>query len=90
LHEAIFEHDEQLSPLAQLQIPIAYQVINFGTDSNLNLLWIFKGFQPCGKNLGNSSKFCINLIITTVNLVGHTFMQDLGVPIQVSKDLVWE
>jgi hypothetical protein len=31
-HEALFEHYEQLSPLDQLQIPNASQLINFGTD----------------------------------------------------------
>jgi hypothetical protein len=32
LHDAINEHGEQLSPLAQLEITTASHVINFGTD----------------------------------------------------------
>jgi hypothetical protein len=36
-HDAIFGHDKQLSPLAQLKIPIASHDIIFATDSNLNL-----------------------------------------------------
>jgi hypothetical protein len=37
LLDARFEHDEQLSPLARLQIPNGSDVINFRIDSNLNL-----------------------------------------------------
>jgi hypothetical protein len=85
LHEARFEHDEQLSPLAQFQIPIASQLTNFGTDSNLNLVSILKGFKPCGKNLANSLKISLDLMFTTVNLVGPTGMKEIRVPIQVSK-----
>jgi hypothetical protein len=33
----------------------------------------------------NSLKFYHDLIFTTVNLVGHTFMQDYDIPIQVAK-----
>jgi hypothetical protein len=87
LHDAGFEHDEQLSPLAQLQILNISHVINFGTDSHLNLPGILKKFEPCVKNLVNSLKFYPNLIFTTVNLVGHTCMQDYEVSIQVSKRL---
>jgi hypothetical protein len=36
LHEASFEHDEQLPQLDQLQIPKRIRVINFRIDSNLN------------------------------------------------------
>jgi hypothetical protein len=88
LYEAKFEHVEQLSPLSQLQIPTRIHVINFGTNSNLNLPPIFMGFKPCRKNLVNSLKFYIDLIFTKVNLVEHTCMQEIGVPIQVSKCLV--
>jgi hypothetical protein len=38
LHIAIFEHSKQLSPLGRLQIINKFQVINSGTDYNLNLL----------------------------------------------------
>jgi hypothetical protein len=37
LHEASVGHGQQLSQLAKLQIPKIFHVINFGTDSNLNL-----------------------------------------------------
>jgi hypothetical protein len=38
LHETRFEYFEHLSQLGQLPIPNIHHVINFGTDSNLNLL----------------------------------------------------
>jgi hypothetical protein len=38
LYDARFEYFEQLSKLGQLQIPNIIHVINFGTDSNLNIL----------------------------------------------------
>jgi hypothetical protein len=38
LHEARFEYSEQISQLDQLQNPNRIHAINFGTDSNLNLL----------------------------------------------------
>jgi hypothetical protein len=37
LHEAYFIHDEQFSALGELQIPNTSPVINFRTDSNVNL-----------------------------------------------------
>jgi hypothetical protein len=37
LHDTRFELEQQLSPLAQLQIPTRSHVINFGTLSNLKL-----------------------------------------------------
>jgi hypothetical protein len=37
LHGAVFELYEQLCQLAQLEIPNRIIVINFGTNSNLNL-----------------------------------------------------
>jgi hypothetical protein len=45
----------------------------------------FKVVQTLRKNLGNSLKISLDLIFTTVNLVWHTCMLDLGVPVQVSK-----
>jgi hypothetical protein len=86
LYEAYFEHSEQLSQLAQLQILNGSHVIISETNSNLNLPWILKGFKPSGKNLVNSLKFYLGLIFTTVNLAVHTCMQEMGVPIQV---LIW-
>jgi hypothetical protein len=44
----------------------------------------FKGVQTSGKHLVNSLKFYLNLVFTKMNLVGHTCIQDIGVPIQVS------
>jgi hypothetical protein len=43
-----------------------------------------KGFKPCGENLVNSLKFYLDLVFGKVNLVGHTCMQEIGVPIQMS------
>jgi hypothetical protein len=74
LHEAYFIHDEQFSALAELQIPNTSPVINFRTDSNLNLPWILKGFKPCGKNLINSLKIYLDFIFTKVSLLGNTCM----------------
>jgi hypothetical protein len=38
LHVASFEHSEQPFTLDELQMPTRIHVINFGTNSNLNLL----------------------------------------------------
>jgi hypothetical protein len=84
LHDAKFETYEQLSLLAQFQITNKFHVINFGTNSNLNLPWILKGYKTCGKNLINSLKINIVVILWNMNLVGHTCMQENEVPIQVS------
>jgi hypothetical protein len=70
------------------KIPNRIHDINFGTDLNLNLLLILKGFKPYGENLVNSPKISLDLVFATVNLVGHTCMQNLVVPMQLSKDLV--
>jgi hypothetical protein len=56
----------------------------FKFESSMN----FKGFQTLWENLVNPLKFYLDLIFTKVNLVGHTFMQEIGVPIQVSQDMV--
>jgi hypothetical protein len=85
LHEATFEHCEQLYRLSQLQIPNGFHVTKFGTKSNLNLPWILSRCQTCGKNLVNSLKFYLDLIFIDVNLVGHTGMEEYEVSIQVSK-----
>jgi hypothetical protein len=37
LHEDRYKHEEQLSLLAQLQIPNVSHFMNSGTNSNLNL-----------------------------------------------------
>jgi hypothetical protein len=84
VHAASFKTAEQLCHLAQLPIVTRIHVINFGTNSNLNLLWILKGFKPWGKILVNSLNLYLDLILTKVNLVQHTCMQEIGVPIQVS------
>jgi hypothetical protein len=88
LYEDTFGYDEHLSQLGRLQIPNRIQVINFGTNSNLNPPRILKGFKPRGKKLVNSLKFYLDLIFPTVNLVGHICMQEIRVPIQVSNDLI--
>jgi hypothetical protein len=49
----------------------------------------FKGSKPSGKNLKNSPKLSFELIYTKVNLVGHTFMQEISITTQLSNDLVW-
>jgi hypothetical protein len=72
-----------LNIFEQLQTPNKIHVKNVGTDSNLNFLRILKGFKPCWKNLVNSLKLYLDLTFSNVNLVGHTYMQDIGVPIQV-------
>jgi hypothetical protein len=36
-HEASFEYDDQLPPLAQVQFPNGSHVTNYGTLSNLKL-----------------------------------------------------
>jgi hypothetical protein len=51
--------------------------INFGTDSNLNILGILKGFKPCGKNLINSLKFYLVMVFTTMSLGWHMCMQEI-------------
>jgi hypothetical protein len=48
----------------------------------------FKRVQTMWEKSGKLTKKSLNLVFTKVNLVGHTYRQDLGVPIQVSKDLV--
>jgi hypothetical protein len=63
LYAARAEYFEQPFQLGWLQTPNRIRVINFWTDSNLNLLWILKGFKPYGKNLRN--------------LLGHTCMQEI-------------
>jgi hypothetical protein len=89
LHDAIHEYSEQLSQLGQLQILNRIHSINFGTNLNLNFLWILKGFKPFWKNMRNSLKFTIDLIFTKVNLFGCTCMQEFWVITQISNDLVW-
>jgi hypothetical protein len=45
----------------------------------------FKGVQTLWEKYGKSLKMSLDIIFTKVKLVRHTCMQDLGVPIQVSK-----
>jgi hypothetical protein len=42
------------------------------------------GFKHCGKNLINSLKFYLDMIFMKVNLVGHTCMQEIEVPLKVA------
>jgi hypothetical protein len=83
LQRAIFEPNEQCLSLAQLQISDEFHVINFGTNSNLNLPCILKGFKPFVTNLENSLKIYLEVIFLNMNLVGHTCMQENEVSTQV-------
>jgi hypothetical protein len=76
-HRTRFNYFDHLSRLGRLQILNAIHGINSGTEFNLNLLWILKGFKSCRKNQVNSLKFYLNLIFTKVNLVWHTSMKKL-------------
>jgi hypothetical protein len=89
LHEARLQYSEQLPNLCRLLIPNRIHVIKLETDSNLNLLWILKGFKPSGKYLIIFWKFSFNMVFTKVNLDGHTFMQEFQITAQVSNDVVW-
>jgi hypothetical protein len=89
LYEARCKYYEKHTQLGPLQIPNRIHSINFGIDSNLNLLWILKGFKPSEKNLINSPKFSLNMVFTKVNLAGKTSMEEFWVTTQVSNDLVW-
>jgi hypothetical protein len=60
--------------------------MNFGKHTNLKFPWILKGFKPCEKRLVNSLKIYLDFILTKMNLVGHTCMQEIEVPKQV---LIW-
>jgi hypothetical protein len=62
------KHKKQLSLLAQLQIHSGFQVTNSGTNSNLNLPLILKGFTHFWKNMINSLKFHLHMIYLNMNL----------------------
>jgi hypothetical protein len=67
-HRDSWNHKEQLSFLAQLQIPKGLHVIIFGINSNLNFPRILKGFKPFCKILINSLKFYPDMIYLNKNL----------------------
>jgi hypothetical protein len=80
LHEPKFEPDEQLYPLAELQIPTGFHVIKFQFETYLN----FKGFQTIWKK---SKKFTKNLSwndLPKYEFSWHTCMQENEVGILVS------
>jgi hypothetical protein len=83
LHKDSLIHKEQLLFLSQLQIPSGLQVKNSGTNSNLKLSQILKGFKPFWKNMINSIKLYIHMLYLKVNLHWHTCIQILEVPLQV-------
>jgi hypothetical protein len=56
-----FEPNEQLFSLSQLQVLSGSYVINFGTNSNLNLPWILKGFKGVQTFWEKSGKFIRSL-----------------------------
>jgi hypothetical protein len=59
------EHKEQLYFLDQLQNPTELQVINSGTNSNLNFPRFLKEFWT---NLINSLKFHLHMLFLNLNL----------------------
>jgi hypothetical protein len=89
LCEDRLEYSEQVAQLCGLLIPNRINVINLGTESNLNVLWILKGYKPSRKNLRNSPKISLELVFTKVKLVQHTCMQEIWVTTQVLNNLVW-
>jgi hypothetical protein len=62
------KYREQLYFLDQLQNPTQLQVINSGTNSNLTLPSILKGYKTFCKNLINSLKFHLHMIYLDMNL----------------------
>jgi hypothetical protein len=48
----------------------------------------FKGVQTLWENMVKSLKFYLDLVFKKLNLVWHTCMQEIGVPIQVLEGLV--
>jgi hypothetical protein len=76
-------HREELYFLDQLQNLIGLQVINFGTNSNLHVPWILKGYKTFYKNLINSLKFHLYMIYMDMNLYWLSCIPILEVPLQV-------
>jgi hypothetical protein len=83
-HDARVKYFEQLSQLGRPQILNIILAMKFWNRFKFEPSMNFKGFKPCGKNLRNSPKFCLDLVFTTVNLAEHTCMQEIWVSIQVS------
>jgi hypothetical protein len=83
LDGASFEYDEQLYPFGPFQIPSRICIINFWNTFQFENSMNFKGVQTLLENLINLLKFYQDLILKKVNLDGHTYMQEIAVPIQV-------
>jgi hypothetical protein len=73
------DEGEQFSFLAQHPNPHGFWSKNSGTNPNLGLVWILKGFKPFGKNSTNSPKFFLDLIFNTVNLAWLTCIKKFDV-----------
>jgi hypothetical protein len=71
----------------KFRFPIASELKNAGKKTNLNSVWILKGFKPFGKNLINSPKFFLGMIFNTMNLDWLTCIQNFEVPLQVENGL---
>jgi hypothetical protein len=74
-----FKHKEKLYFLDQLQNPTGLQVINSGTNSNLN----FKRYKTFYKNLINYLKFHLDMIYLNMNLDLLTCIRISVVSLQV-------
>jgi hypothetical protein len=80
LHKDSWKHKEQLSFLAQLQIPKGLQVINSGTKNKIETSSNFKGVQTF---LKKSDKFYLPKLDLKIILHWHTCIRILKVHLQV-------
>jgi hypothetical protein len=78
---------EQLSFWEGVQLPNKMWIINWGSKSNLNLVWLLKGFKPFGEKSINSIKFCLDMIFNTMNLDWLTCIPKFKVSLQVLNGL---
>jgi hypothetical protein len=78
---------EQLSYSEQLQILNGFGITNWWSKQDLNLIWIFKGTNPFGKNLNNLPKNSLGMIFNNINLDGITYIQKFEDPLQVANEL---
>jgi hypothetical protein len=78
LHRDSLKHKEQLSFLSPLQIPSEFKVINFGTNSKLNIPQILKGFKPFWKNSDKFLKILSSHDILEYNFTLTHFYSNIG------------
>jgi hypothetical protein len=76
---------EKLSFWKGVQIPNGFWNKDPRNKSNLNLVWILKGFKPLRKNSINSPKIFLDMIFKLVNLDWLTCIQNFEVPLQVAN-----